>query len=300
MNRICWWLMDRVSRVLEPDERDAVQGDFVESGETGARGLRDVLGLATRRQMALWRDWRPWLVLAGVAVPLGLLLSFVASRVTGNGAVYSWMYLSNWDPALLEQRAFWIVLGQTLGPALPNVAALVCLSWSLGLALGAAARRTLPVHAILFCLVLLCGEFLATPHYLRLQAHSIQDALGGGPLEIGHDNDAVFSLNFYRVAFPLWAQIMLVWIPSIWGMRQGSGMPIRMRTIFWGPALALMAVLAARQGTWWLALEAHDLAWLQRSSQMPPLVFAMAGPAVYFTAARWKRWRTTKTSRRTT
>ena len=35
MTRIYWWLVDLLSRTLEPDERDAVRGDFAESGETG-------------------------------------------------------------------------------------------------------------------------------------------------------------------------------------------------------------------------------------------------------------------------
>ena len=35
MSRICWWLVDVVSRALTADERDVVLGDFAESGETG-------------------------------------------------------------------------------------------------------------------------------------------------------------------------------------------------------------------------------------------------------------------------
>ena len=38
MTRLCWWLVETVSRVLEPDERNAVRGDFAESGETGGGG----------------------------------------------------------------------------------------------------------------------------------------------------------------------------------------------------------------------------------------------------------------------
>ena len=53
MTRICWWLADRVSRLLEPDEREAVRGDLEETGAAGGKALRDVLGLAARRQAAL-------------------------------------------------------------------------------------------------------------------------------------------------------------------------------------------------------------------------------------------------------
>jgi hypothetical protein len=43
MTRICWWFVDLVSRMLDPDEREAVRGDFVESGESGGHALRGVL-----------------------------------------------------------------------------------------------------------------------------------------------------------------------------------------------------------------------------------------------------------------
>jgi len=54
-----WWLVDKLSSVLEANERDAVRGDFAESGATGGQALRDMAGLVARRQAALWMDWRP-------------------------------------------------------------------------------------------------------------------------------------------------------------------------------------------------------------------------------------------------
>jgi hypothetical protein len=70
MTRLCWWLVDIASRILEPDERDAVQGDFAESGETGGQALRGLLGLLIRRHAALWKDWRPWLALVSLLAPM--------------------------------------------------------------------------------------------------------------------------------------------------------------------------------------------------------------------------------------
>ena len=55
-----WRLVNRVSRVLEPDERNAVLGDFAESGITSGKALRDLFSLVVRRQAALYKDWRPW------------------------------------------------------------------------------------------------------------------------------------------------------------------------------------------------------------------------------------------------
>lgn len=61
MSGPCWWLAERVSRLLELKERDAVWGDITESGESGFRALSGLLGLVARRQAALWMDLRPWI-----------------------------------------------------------------------------------------------------------------------------------------------------------------------------------------------------------------------------------------------
>src|ERR1700674_1683743 len=68
------WCADRVSTLLQPDEREAVRGDLAELGAGGGEALREVLGLVARRQAHLWTGWRPWLALIGLAVPLGMVL----------------------------------------------------------------------------------------------------------------------------------------------------------------------------------------------------------------------------------
>ena len=73
MNRIWWWLIDRVSRSLEPNERDTVLGDFTESGEPAGRALVDLVGLIVRRRAALWGRW---LLRNFVAVMIGAGVSF--------------------------------------------------------------------------------------------------------------------------------------------------------------------------------------------------------------------------------
>ena len=92
MIRISRWLVDTTARVLEPDERDAVLGDFAESGEAGGRALRGLLGLVIRRQAVLWKNWQPWLVLVSLLVPLAWLLSIAAKLTAGLSAVYVWSY----------------------------------------------------------------------------------------------------------------------------------------------------------------------------------------------------------------
>jgi len=52
MNRICWWLAGKLSRTLQPEEQDALHGDFAELGMSGFRALGELLGLFARRQAA--------------------------------------------------------------------------------------------------------------------------------------------------------------------------------------------------------------------------------------------------------
>ena len=150
MNRIAWWLVEVAARSLEPGEREAVSGDVAESGETGGQALRDVLGLVVRRQAELWKDWRPWLVLLGLVVPLGVLLSLVSRMTADSSGIYAWMYLNNWTWTYLSNagaRADLIRYGAGISL---NYLALVCWSWTGGFVLGVWSRRTIAVNVSLF------------------------------------------------------------------------------------------------------------------------------------------------------
>ena len=67
-------LVDLVSRLLPPDEREVVQGDLLEAGESAWQSLLGVLGLIIRREATLWKTWRPWLAAFGLALPSSFLL----------------------------------------------------------------------------------------------------------------------------------------------------------------------------------------------------------------------------------
>lgn len=234
MTRICWLLVDSVSRMLDPDERDAVRGDFAESGGTGGQALRDLLGLIVRRQASFWKDWRPWLALFGLAVPVGLLLGLSSISLVGSYDLYLWIFRNygTIDPAILEQ------IGLT---ARSGVVHLVCASlllgswsWTSGLVLGSLSRRTVWVNGTLFCVVLSVVELSATLN--RQYRYSVS----GG----------VFSFTFYRVILPLILQLALVLLPALWGMRQGLRLAPRPlgKTILW--VAAIVAMLAIRD--WFL------------------------------------------------
>src|SRR5687767_3715641 len=106
MTRVCWSLVELVSRLLDRPERDVVLGDLAECGASASRTLREVLGLVLRRQAAAWLDWRPCFTLASVVIPIGLLLSH-ASRWWGiTSAINLANYWVLWDFSYLSYPGY--------------------------------------------------------------------------------------------------------------------------------------------------------------------------------------------------
>ena len=137
MNRICWWLVDIVSRMLEPYERDAVRGDFSESNEHGMQALFGLLGLVLRRQVDLWTSWRPWLALLGLVVPVAVFYGRFAMTIRSQGARIE-------EALPLTHDIGKMVCGSVLG---------FSWAWIGGFALGSLVRRSAWLYAALFCLV---------------------------------------------------------------------------------------------------------------------------------------------------
>jgi sec-independent protein translocase protein TatC len=88
MNRLWWWLIDKLSRSLEANERDTVLGDFAESAEPAGRALLDLLGLIVRRRATL-PDGRLLRTLGAVLIGAGAsfyfrntIYAFLASPMT--------------------------------------------------------------------------------------------------------------------------------------------------------------------------------------------------------------------------
>lgn len=111
MMRICWWLVDRVSRILESSERDSVLGDLAEAEKTGGQALRDLLGLVVRRQAAL-SGKRLLRSAVGIVIGMGLGFCF-ANKIYGHlaqplidalrarGLPAKLVYLNPLDPSIL-------------------------------------------------------------------------------------------------------------------------------------------------------------------------------------------------------
>jgi hypothetical protein len=288
MNRINWWLVEMVSRSLSPDEREAVNGDFAESGETGGRALCGVLGLVLRRQFELWKDWRPWLALLGFVAPIGLLLSWVSRAMADGSAIYVWMYLNNWTWTYMTNAgARMDLIGYGADISL-HYLALVSWAWTGGFLLGFLSRRTIQANVSLFCLVLFLGEVLAAPR--DLSSWIIL------PRPLGHTDrvhGGVYSLTFYSVLFPLIIQMVLVVLPSLWGAHRGlrletlSGLR---RTILWVCVLATIAALGTESSVWW-QFRTWDIRPIPTPvPHLPSLLpIALLGPAGYWLATAMRK-----------
>ena len=157
-----WRLVDRLCRLLERDERDAVCGDLAESGLSASRALREVAGLVLRRQTELWLEWRPWAALVTIAIPLGFLLS-VASRWFADGTAFhlslysrtgDWAYFAipGWRRDFLASAAtatlMWL--------------ALAAWSWTAGFALSRVSRRAWWSVSVLFASTVVLGTLAST------------------------------------------------------------------------------------------------------------------------------------------
>jgi hypothetical protein len=142
-------LVDLVSRLLPPEEREVVQGDLLEGGESAWQSVIAVVGLVLRREAALWRNWRPWLAAFGLAVPSSFLLM-------GFSLAVSRAYQQLIGGPILHATGVAVRPGLAL--FLCNVLLLAAWSWTGGFVVGSVSRRTVWVSAALsfapcvFCL----------------------------------------------------------------------------------------------------------------------------------------------------
>lgn len=140
MNVIGWTLVDAVSRALERDEREAALGDMIEAGAGSWRALPDVVGLVVRRQILLWKSWRPWLAAFAVTLPSSMLLlgvSFSFSR--------AWQQFVS--PLSLKVSGTPVEL--SLPYLLCHLGLLVGWSWTAGFVVVRMSRRTVWASAVL-------------------------------------------------------------------------------------------------------------------------------------------------------
>ena len=143
-------LVDLVSRLLEPDEREVVQGDLLEAGESAWQVAAWLFwAWLSGGEAALWRNWRPWLAAFGLALPSSFLLMGFSLSVSS-----AYQQLVG-GPIL---HATGVTVGPGLALFLCNVLLLAAWSWTGGFVVGSVSRRTVWVSAALsfapcvFCL----------------------------------------------------------------------------------------------------------------------------------------------------
>jgi hypothetical protein len=127
MTRLAWLLVDVLSRALTPDDREAVRGDLEEAGGTGVGATREVLGLVLRRQAATWMDWRPWVAVVTIVLPVGVALSHLYAFWAGGTAIYSWLYIDNWTWGYLPVFSF--TFYRAIAPVLLGMVLIVLPAW---------------------------------------------------------------------------------------------------------------------------------------------------------------------------
>jgi hypothetical protein len=206
-----WTLVEVVSQLLERDEREAVRGDLAEAGESGWRGLLDVLGLVIRRQALLWKNWRPWLAAFGLALPSTLLLMGFSLSVSQS-------YQRLFNPVLV--KATGLSVGPGFSLLLCHVLLLLGWSWTGGFVVGSVSRRTVWVSAILgllpcvFCLARFRVESLSRFCLLLFLLPAIWGVCRGLQIaRIKLSSAIVLAVAVTALTIPMWSNNGQ-WIPN--------------------------------------------------------------------------------------
>ncbi len=137
-----WSWVEAAAQLLEANEREALLGDLLETGESSWHALFDVLGLAVRRQAGLWKSWRPWLAAFGLALPSTFLLM-------GFSVSISQAYQHLIGPTILNATG--LPAGPGLFLLLCNIFLLVGWAWTGGFVVGSISGRTVWASAALSC-----------------------------------------------------------------------------------------------------------------------------------------------------
>lgn len=278
MNRIGWWLVDLLSRALEPGERDAVRGDFAESGESAASALRGVLGLIVRRQAELWKDWRPWVALIGGVAVAALPLSKLTFLLNGD---LSEQLRTYWPYGVHSENGLTVT---------ENVVSLTCRSlalllwtWTGGFVLGSLSAGAIWLTGTLFYLALIHS------FWVRLAL--------SGDIVFGHVPLASIIpqavLPFFGIA------TTAAVLAAIWGIIQGR----RVRTLelrqalLLGVAATVLTSLVVWTDGW--GERAHEVwsggVWpaVPWQTRLRPLILASWPVGYLLASAMLRRWRRT-------
>jgi hypothetical protein len=133
--RAGWRCVEAAAGLLVPLEREVVLGDLAETDCDVWRGLGDVLGLVARRQLTLWKSWRPWAASFGLALPASLFL--MGCSVAASAAVAD---------VLREPEQV-----QLLWLSLFRLFLVLSWAWTAGFVVGSVSRATLWASLLACC-----------------------------------------------------------------------------------------------------------------------------------------------------
>ena len=287
-------LVDMLTETLDPDERDTVRGDIAEAGPCNFHTVRDVLGLVARRQMNQWAYFRPWIILAGLVVPLTFLLSVFSRHIAGMTSVYLWMYANNWHWSDARTIGFWQVFGETVLSVFLGQLTLICWAWTVGFVVGAVSRSMMQMNRLLLSFTLLFAGSAGIPLYLHFYSQYLERSFGAPSLP--DPNAPVFALAFYREMFPFIIQALFVVLPALWGMRVGghaAGLRPALQTFVWIAVITALGSMVIQTPDLWIFLGVPPRAWMVPSWKMQFLRLAVLWPVVYwavaFVSRQWHR-----------
>lgn len=295
-SRKSWPVVLWLSEFLSQPEREAVLGDLTENGDSAGRAIANVLGLVVRRQTAVFWDIRLWFAVAFVVLPASYFLSAIAEGTAGEGAVYSWMYLNNWDWALTSNPGFWHLLRETAMNFGITCLVVACWSWSAGFLIGRFANSVLHASRNIF-VVLLAASFVGdAPGRLIHFWWSLQ----GLPLApLLPDTHAPITANiFYQVFFPLIVLSILVVVPAFSGIGQGNRSLLlerKMQVFLLAAAIISVLIMLIHVPGFGLLVGATVREWLWHNRNVMPLLPLLScWPMLYFIAIAFGRYRRRK------
>jgi hypothetical protein len=291
--RVVLWL----SGFLGHAEREAVLGDLSESGESGGKAVANVLGLVVRRQTVVLLDLRLWLAVAFVVLPISYMLSAITQATAGQGAVYSWMYLNNWDWTITRNPGFWHVLREMAMNFGVACLILACWSWSAGFLIGRFPNSVSQAGRNTF-VVLIAASFLvdAPARFINFWMF-----LRGLPLRpLLPDYNAPVTANvFYHLFFPWIVLAILVILPAFSGIRQGNRSSLlerKMRVaLVTATSISVLIMLTHVPGIG-LLLGERVMEWLWRNRNAMQVLPLLCCWPMFYLAVAFVRYRRRKSS----
>ncbi|HEY6185040.1 MAG TPA: hypothetical protein VIW67_22565 [Terriglobales bacterium] len=142
-------LTNLASMLLTVNDREAVLGDLQEANEGPLQSVRQIFCLALRRQLELWKSWRPWLAAFGLAMPNSFALMGISVSISSAS-----LHFLNPGIAIGPNPA----IRNGLFPFLCQMFLLLICSWIGGFVVGSISRSTLWASVmlcaspLLFCL----------------------------------------------------------------------------------------------------------------------------------------------------